>query len=97
MCKDAIADNAGHIVDHRFEFEWIRDGESVNIEDDVPVVDYHTSRHGIAPRLLSASRTKVRAMNHLNRQGNLPKVVTILLLSAMQINSLLLPRRSSRV
>ena len=50
MRKDAIADNASHIIDHGFEFEWVGDGESVNIEDDITVVGDHTlTPHGIAP------------------------------------------------
>ena len=50
VCKDAVADNASHIVDHGFEFKWVRDGESVNIEDDITVVGYHTlTPRGIAP------------------------------------------------
>ena len=50
MRKDAVAHNTRHIVDRGFEFEWVGDGESVNIEDDITVVGDHTlTPHGIGP------------------------------------------------
>jgi hypothetical protein len=42
VCKDALANNAGHMIDDRFKLQRVGNLQPVNIEDNVSVICHRT-------------------------------------------------------
>ena len=57
VCKDPVANNAGHIIDDPFKLQRVGNLQPVNIEDNIPIICH---------RALSPNRVTSQAIKRIS-------------------------------